>query len=207
MVNTVRSEDEFVSLAEAAKLIRKMKMYYGVKFTNQWPSISDRELAEEAAELLSKVTLREFEYGLEVMQTKVHVPSLPEFKSWCRECITSLWLTSNEAWGRMLKYENHEPVKITAQAFYAFNQVKHIYENEGQRQGHIAFNEAYERVVEQCVNAGKPQTLYVPPPALKAPEVERPYIATPERKKLARQHINKLMKQCFVKPKTVKTKG
>lgn len=70
--------------AWVAKLIQKMKVMYGTKFTQQWAGIDPLVLQEEWAEMLAGYTGEELSRGLDACRTRTFPPTLPEFMTLCR---------------------------------------------------------------------------------------------------------------------------
>lgn len=66
------------------KLLHKMLLSYGKKFTDQWGATSTDELVEHWAQELSGYQPIEITRGLKALETRDWPPTLPEFKKLCR---------------------------------------------------------------------------------------------------------------------------
>ncbi len=70
--------------AWVSKIIQKMKMMYGTKFTQQWAGIDPADLQTEWAEMLAGYTGEELGRGLDACRTRTFPPTLPEYMTLCR---------------------------------------------------------------------------------------------------------------------------
>ncbi len=70
--------------AWVAKLIAKMQVMYGAKFTQQWAGIPPEVLQSEWAEELAGFTGAELARGLAACRERTFPPTLPEFMVLCR---------------------------------------------------------------------------------------------------------------------------
>lgn len=66
------------------KLLHKMLLSYGKKFTDQWGATSTDELVEHWAQELAGYQPVEITRGLKALETRDWPPTLPEFKKLCR---------------------------------------------------------------------------------------------------------------------------
>lgn len=66
------------------KLLHKMLLSYGKKFTDQWGATSTDELVEHWAQELAGYLPLEIARGIKALETKDWPPTLPEFKKLCR---------------------------------------------------------------------------------------------------------------------------
>lgn len=161
----------FVTIADAATLVKDLKFFYGKSFTEKWEGYTDEELAIRFARLLSDVHVIQFEYGLKKMETSSFVPNMPQFKNWCLEkkAPGQNWFSSSEAWALCLSYDNKEAVQVSQQSMTAFKKVKHILDTQGPRVAYDAFKGFYERIMDRDKERGKPQEPYIELLGLKAP--------------------------------------
>lgn len=191
----------YVTITEAARLVKDLKLFYGRKFVEQWEGYSDQELALRFAALLSDVHLIQFEYGLKRMETSAFIPNMPEFKNWCLEkkAPGQNWLTASEAWALCLSYDNKEEVQVSVQSMQAFKKIRHILTVEGQKPAYNAFKGFYERIVSQHKEQGRLQEQYVPLKKLKAPgsDFKAAEPMTDEQRRLLRENLEKINKLKF----------
>lgn len=66
------------------KLLHKMLLSYGKKFTDQWGATSTDELVEHWAQELAGYLPLEIQRGLKALEQRDWPPTLPEFKKLCR---------------------------------------------------------------------------------------------------------------------------
>ena len=81
----------------AARLMNKMKAFYGKKYAEQWGDIPAKDIAEAMVECLQGLTQEDFKRGYLRMQKSTFCPTIPEFRSWC-EPKADAWLDAHEAW-------------------------------------------------------------------------------------------------------------
>ena len=81
----------------AARLMNKMKAFYGKKYAEQWGDIPAAEIADAMVECLQGLTQEDFKRGYLRMQKSTFCPTIPEFRSWC-EPKADAWLDAHEAW-------------------------------------------------------------------------------------------------------------
>lgn len=81
----------------AARLMNKMKAFYGKKYAEQWGDIPAAEIADAMVECLQGLTQEDFKRGYMRMQRSTFCPTIPEFRAWC-EPKADAWLDAHEAW-------------------------------------------------------------------------------------------------------------
>ncbi len=81
----------------AARLMNKMKAFYGKKYAEQWGDIPAADIADAMVECLQGLSQEDFKRGYMRMQKSTFCPSIPEFRSWC-EPKADAWLDAHEAW-------------------------------------------------------------------------------------------------------------
>ena len=81
----------------AARLMNKMKAFYGKKYAEQWGDIPAADIADAMVECLQGLTQEDFKRGYMRMQKSTFCPTIPEFRSWC-EPKADAWLDAHEAW-------------------------------------------------------------------------------------------------------------
>ena len=81
----------------AARLMNKMKAFYGKKYAEQWGDIPAADIADAMVECLQGLTQDDFKRGYMRMQKSTFCPTIPEFRSWC-EPKADAWLDAHEAW-------------------------------------------------------------------------------------------------------------
>jgi hypothetical protein len=72
------------------KLLHKMLLSYGKKFTDQWGATTTDELVEHWAQELAGYLPLEIARGLKALETRDWPPTLPEFKKLCRAPIDAM---------------------------------------------------------------------------------------------------------------------
>lgn len=85
------------TLQDAARLLNKMKAFYGKKYADQWGEIDAQEIAAAMVECYQGLTAEDFKRGVTKMMKSTFCPTVPEFRSWC-EPKASDWLDAHEAW-------------------------------------------------------------------------------------------------------------
>ncbi|EHU2133740.1 hypothetical protein [Acinetobacter baumannii] len=85
------------TLQDAARLLNKMKAFYGKKYADQWGDIDAQEIATAMVECYQGLTTEDFKRGVNRMMKSTFCPTVPEFRSWC-EPKASDWLDAHEAW-------------------------------------------------------------------------------------------------------------
>lgn len=81
----------------AARLMNKMKAFYGKKYAEQWGDIPAADIADAMVECLQGLTQEDFKRGYMRMQKSTFCPTIPEFRAWC-EPKADDWLGAHEAW-------------------------------------------------------------------------------------------------------------
>ena len=81
----------------AARLMNKMKAFYGKKYAEQWGDIPAADIADAMVECLQGLTQEDFKRGYMRMQKSTFCPTIPEFRAWC-EPKADAWLDAHEAW-------------------------------------------------------------------------------------------------------------
>ena len=81
----------------AARLMNKMKAFYGKKYAEQWGDIPAADIADAMVECLQGLSQEDFKRGYMRMQRSTFCPTIPEFRAWC-EPKADAWLDAHEAW-------------------------------------------------------------------------------------------------------------
>ena len=81
----------------AARLMNKMKAFYGKEYAEQWGDIPAADIADAMVECLQGLSQEDFKRGYMRMQKSTFCPTIPEFRSWC-EPKADAWLDAHEAW-------------------------------------------------------------------------------------------------------------
>ena len=81
----------------AARLMNKMKAFYGKKYAEQWGDIPAVDIADAMVECLQGLTQEDFKRGYARMLQEQWPPTIPEFRAWCLPK-TDAWLDAHEAW-------------------------------------------------------------------------------------------------------------
>ena len=68
---------------DAMRLIRKMRVNHGKKFSDQWTGVEPHELADEMVDQYQGLTTQDFMRGIEQMKVEAWPPTIPEFRDWC----------------------------------------------------------------------------------------------------------------------------
>ncbi|MCM1957904.1 hypothetical protein NCZ17_00775 [Acinetobacter modestus] len=85
------------TMQEAARLLNKMKAFYGKRYADQWGEIDAQEIAAAMVECYQGLTTEDFKRGVNRMMKSTFCPTVPEFRSWC-EPKADAWLDAHEAW-------------------------------------------------------------------------------------------------------------
>lgn len=85
------------TMQDAARLLNKMKAFYGKKYADQWGDINAQEIAEAMVECYQGLTTEDFKRGVTKMMKSTFCPTIPEFRAWC-EPKADAWLDAHEAW-------------------------------------------------------------------------------------------------------------
>lgn len=144
----------------AARLMNKMKAFYGKKYAEQWGDIPAAEIADAMVECLQGLTQEDFKRGYLRMQKSTFCPTIPEFRSWC-EPETDDWLGSHEAWAiaeKSIGFDGQELTVIwTEQMAQAFSRCEDLIKTGDKYQRAEAkkiFCDAYDRLVTQAKDQG-----------------------------------------------------
>lgn len=152
------------STQDAARLMNKMKAFYGKKYAEQWGDIPVSEIADAMVECLQGLSAEDFKRGYLRMQKSTFCPTIPEFRSWC-EPQTSEWLGAHEAWAiaeKSVGFDGEELTVIwTEQMAQAFSRCENLVKTGDKFQRAEAkkiFCDAYDRLVDQAKDQGlKPE--------------------------------------------------
>lgn len=144
----------------AARLMNKMKAFYGKKYAEQWGDIPAAEIADAMVECLQGLAQEDFKRGYMRMQRSTFCPTIPEFRSWC-EPKTDDWLGSHEAWAiaeKSIGFDGQELTVIwTEQMAQAFSRCEGLVKTGDKYQRAEAkkiFCDAYDRLVTQAKDQG-----------------------------------------------------
>ena len=144
----------------AARLMNKMKAFYGKRYAEQWGDIPAKDIAEAMVECLQGLTQEDFKRGYLRMQKSTFCPTIPEFRSWC-EPKTDDWLGSHEAWAiaeKSIGFDGQELTVIwTEQMAQAFSRCEDLVKTGDKYQRAEAkkiFCDAYDRLVTQAKDQG-----------------------------------------------------
>lgn len=146
---------------DAMRLIRKMRVNYGKKFSDQWIGVEPHELADEMVDQYQGLTAQDFMRGIERMKREEWPPTIPAFRSWC-EPKTNGWLGANEAWnvakGSIDFNGNELTVVWTKECAIAFDAVQDMVKLGDKYQiaeAKKVFVERYERMVAESLERGE----------------------------------------------------
>lgn len=144
----------------AARLMNKMKAFYGKKYAEQWGDIPAADIADAMVECLQGLNQEDFKRGYMRMQRSTFCPTIPEFRSWC-EPKTDDWLGSHEAWAiaeKSIGFDGQELTVIwTEQMAQAFSRCEDLIKTGDKYQRAEAkkiFCDAYDRLVTQAKDQG-----------------------------------------------------
>lgn len=144
----------------AARLMNKMKAFYGKKYAEQWGDIPAADIADAMVECLQGLNQEDFKRGYMRMQRSTFCPTIPEFRSWC-EPKTDDWLGSHEAWAiaeKSIGFDGQELTVIwTEQMAQAFSRCEDLVKTGDKYQRAEAkkiFCDAYDRLVTQAKDQG-----------------------------------------------------
>ena len=145
---------------DAARLMNKMKAFYGKKYAEQWGDIPAPDIAEAMVECLQGLSTEDFKRGYMRMQKSTFCPTIPEFRSWC-EPQTNDWLGAHEAWSiaeKSIGFDGEELTVIwTEQMSTAFSRCEELVKTGDKYQRAEAkkiFCDAYDRLVTQAKDQG-----------------------------------------------------
>ena len=144
----------------AARLMNKMRAFYGKKYAEQWGDIPAADIADAMVECLQGLNQEDFKRGYMRMQRSTFCPTIPEFRSWC-EPKTDDWLGSHEAWAiaeKSIGFDGQELTVIwTEQMAQAFSRCEELIKTGDKYQRAEAkkiFCDAYDRLVTQAKDQG-----------------------------------------------------
>ena len=145
----------------AARLMNKMKAFYGKKYAEQWGDIPAEDIACAMVECLQGLTQEDFKRGYLRMQKSTFCPTIPEFRSWC-EPKADDWLGAHEAWAiakDSIEFGTGRELTViwTEQAAKAFERCADLVATGDKYQLAEAkkiFCDAYDRLVTQAKDQG-----------------------------------------------------
>ena len=145
----------------AARLMNKMKAFYGKKYAEQWGDIPAADIADAMVECLQGLSQEDFKRGYMRMQKSTFCPTIPEFRAWC-EPKTDDWLGSHEAWAiakDSIEFGTGRELTViwTEQAAKAFERCADLVATGDKYQRAEAkkiFCDAYDRLVSQAKDQG-----------------------------------------------------
>lgn len=145
---------------DAARLMNKMKAFYGKKYAEQWSDVPALGIADAMVECLQNLTAEDFKRGYMRMQKSTFCPTIPEFRSWC-EPESSEWLGAYEAWAiaeKSVGFDGEELTVVwTEQMAQAFSRCEALIKSGSKYQRPEAqkiFCDAYDRLVTQAKDQG-----------------------------------------------------
>lgn len=131
----------------AMRLIAKMRIFHGKKFSDQWAGIEVHEIAEAMVECLSGVSAEQLARGYDRLKTSTFCPSVSEFRAWCSP--NADWLTPDEAWAQVqCAADDRNTVVWTDQAQQAWVACQPLIEIGDKFSAARCFKDAYKRAVE-----------------------------------------------------------
>ncbi len=144
----------------AARLMNKMKAFYGKKYAEQWGDIPAADIADAMVECLQGLSQEDFKRGYMRMQKSTFCPTIPEFRSWC-EPKADDWLGAHEAWAiaeKSIGFDGQELTVIwTEQMAKAFSRCEELVKTGDKYQRAEAkkiFCDAYDRLVTEAKDQG-----------------------------------------------------
>lgn len=148
------------TLEAAMRLISKMRINYGKKFSDQWVGVEVLDLAHEMVDTYQGLTVEDFQRGINRMSREQWPPTIPEFRSWCLPQ-TDEWLGSHEAWAiaeKSVGFDGEELTVVwTEQMAQAFSRCESLVKTGDKFQRAEAkriFCDAYDRLVTQAKDQG-----------------------------------------------------
>ena len=145
----------------AARLMNKMKAFYGKKYAEQWGDIPAADIADAMVECLQGLSQEDFKRGYLRMQKSTFCPTIPEFRGWC-EPKADDWLGAHEAWAiakDSIEFGTGRELTViwTEQAAKAFERCADLVATGDKYQLAEAkkiFCDAYDRLVTQAKDQG-----------------------------------------------------
>lgn len=148
------------TLEAAMRLISKMRINYGKKFSDQWVGVEVLDLAHEMVDTYQGLTVEDFQRGIHRMSREQWPPTIPEFRSWCLPQ-TDEWLGAHEAWAiaeKSIGFDGKELTVVwTEQMAQAFSRCESLIKTGDKFQRAEAkriFCDAYDRLVTQAKDQG-----------------------------------------------------
>ncbi|WP_447294848.1 hypothetical protein [Acinetobacter baumannii] len=186
------------TITEARRLIDKMRIRYGKKFTDFWAAVDEADLEQAMIEDFSGLTVQQLENGYNRMLHEPWPPCIQDFKIWCLQ--GSHWLTENEAWQQALAYEkSNQTISISVHVLKTLKEFKKGFDeiNPKAESQAKAFKDMYIRIISNAKLIGDVQSFTDPVKMIEAP-VESNHRAVPCPPELASQmrkrRINKNIK-------------
>jgi uncharacterized protein YoaH (UPF0181 family) len=174
---------------DAMRLIKKMRVNYGKKFSDQWAGVEPYDLADEMVDQYQGLTSQNFLAGIERMKTESWPPTIPEFKNWCIGGTiamgVSLFRSKNAALANIEAWLSDSTTKITSaekeaynRCYGMFNDLKWNYSDKQKFHTYLAFKDFYDEVVKELVAKGESQSIWIEPPKIesKAKGIKKDYL-------------------------------
>lgn len=177
----------------AEQVLERMEDLHGTDFQKNFSHLSNERLIELTCIALNGLTPVELRRGLDRMNTEKWCPKLPEFRSWCVQA--GDWWTADQAWAKALNFINDNSMPMTTLAKAAFDEVKHILDNEGQKAAHYAFKDIYQDYLVRAQKKGKAQEMWVRPEKPKTLNHSRKSVPCPEHLLKKIKGVNKNLRQ------------
>lgn len=152
----------------AILVLTELQDAYGAEFARLYPVRQDQKPGEwmeamirTTQKTLEGLTPKDVRNGLDKFRREAWVINLPKFRSICEQ--GGSWLTEQEAWVSALAFASDPNAPVTEQAKQAYDAVRQILNQEGQKAAANAFRDIYSRIVTNCKNAPVPvkQTWHV----------------------------------------------
>ncbi|MFU8927769.1 hypothetical protein [Acinetobacter puyangensis] len=159
------------TLERARKLINKMRVRFGKKFTDQWAAVGEDELELAMMEDLSGLTDEQLSNGYNRMRHEPWPPTIPEFRIWCLQ--GAHWLTENEAWQQALAYEkSNQTISISLHVLKTLKEFKKGFDEINPRSDSQAkaFKDMYMRIIANAKLIGDVQSFTEPVLGIEKPE-------------------------------------
>jgi hypothetical protein len=186
------------TITEARRLIDKMRIRYGKKFTDFWAAVDEADLEQAMIEDFSGLTVQQLENGYNRMLHEPWPPCIQDFKIWCLQ--GSHWLTENEAWQQALAYEkSNQTISISVHVLKTLKEFKKGFDeiNPKAESQAKSFKDMYIRIISNAKLIGDVQSFTDPVKMIEAP-AESNHRAVPCPPELASQmrkrRINKNIK-------------
>ena len=190
---------------DAMRLIRKMRINYGKKFSDQWVGVEPEELADEMVDQYQGLTTQDFMRGIERMKQEEWPPTIPAFRSWCTggesNSIHASYRTKNAALANIEAWMMDDSIEITNaereaynRCYSMFNNLKWNYSDNQKFHTYAAFKDFYDEVVKELVEKNIPQSIWIKPKQIekKAQPVVEVKPASKETIAMAKQHLANL---------------